>query len=103
MVNVSGMKVWPAEVENQLHAHPAIQEACVISVPDDRSGERARALVVLRPGASATPAELEGWAREQMATYKVPRDWQFVESLPRSPTGKVAWRQLQEAARAAMA
>ena len=103
MVNVSGMKVWPAEVENQLHAHPAIQEACVISVPDDRSGERARALVVLRPGASATPAELESWAREQMATYKVPRDWQFVESLPRSPTGKVAWRQLQEAARAAMA
>ena len=102
MVNVSGMKVWPAEVENQLHAHPAIQEACVISVPDERSGERARALVVLRPGVTATPAELEGWAREQMATYKVPRDWQFVESLPRSPTGKVAWRQLQEAARAQM-
>ncbi|GGR92370.1 long-chain-fatty-acid--CoA ligase [Deinococcus sedimenti] len=102
MVNVSGMKVWPAEVENQLHAHPAVQEACVISVPDDRSGERARALIVLRPGMTATPAELETWAREQMATYKVPRDWQFVESLPRSPTGKVAWRQLQEAARASL-
>ncbi|OOV12767.1 long-chain-fatty-acid--CoA ligase [Deinococcus sp. LM3] len=100
MVNVSGMKVWPAEVENLLHGHAAIQEACVISVPDERSGERARALVVLRPGMSATPAELEAWAREQMATYKVPRDWQFVDSLPRSPTGKVAWRQLQEAARA---
>lgn len=103
MVNVSGMKVWPAEVENQLHAHPAIQEACVISVPDERSGERARALVVLRPGMTATPAELEAWARDQMATYKVPRDWQFVEGLPRSPTGKVAWRQLQEAARAQLA
>ena len=102
MVNVSGMKVWPAEVENLLHGHAAIQEACVISVPDERSGERARALVVLRPGMSATPAELEAWAREQMATYKVPRDWQFVDSLPRSPTGKVAWRPLQEAARAAM-
>ncbi|GGL00769.1 long-chain-fatty-acid--CoA ligase [Deinococcus radiotolerans] len=103
MVNVSGMKVWPAEVENLLHAHPAIQEACVISVPDERSGERARALVVLRPGQQATPGHLETWARTQMSTYKVPRDWQFVESLPRSPTGKVAWRQLQEAARAQMA
>jgi fatty-acyl-CoA synthase len=103
MVNVSGMKVWPAEVENKLHAHPAVQEACVISVPDERSGERARALIVLKPGASATAEDIEAWAREQMATYKVPRDYQFVDSLPRSPTGKVAWRPLQEAARAAMA
>lgn len=103
MVNVSGMKVWPAEVENKLHAHPAVQEACVISVPDDRSGERARALIVLKPGASATGDDIEKWAREQMATYKVPRDYQFVDSLPRGPTGKVAWRPLQEAARAAMA
>jgi fatty-acyl-CoA synthase len=103
MVNVSGMKVWPAEVENALHAHPAVQEACVISVPDDRSGERARALIVLRPGSSATAAEIEQWARGEMASYKVPRDYQFVDSLPRGPTGKVAWRPLQEAARAAMA
>ena len=103
MVNVSGMKVWPAEVENALHAHPAVQEACVISVPDDRSGERARALIVLRPGSSVTGAEIEQWARGEMASYKVPRDYQFVDSLPRGPTGKVAWRPLQEAARAAMA
>lgn len=103
MVNVSGMKVWPAEVESKLHAHPAVQEACVISVPDERSGERARALIVLKPGASATGQDIETWAREQMATYKVPRDYQFVESLPRGPTGKVAWRPLQEAARAEMA
>lgn len=103
MVNVSGMKVWPAEVENKLHAHPAVQEACVISVPDERSGERARALIVLKPGVSATGEDIEKWAREQMATYKVPRDYQFVDSLPRGPTGKVAWRPLQEAARAAMA
>ncbi|KQR23058.1 long-chain fatty acid--CoA ligase [Deinococcus sp. Leaf326] len=100
MVNVSGMKVWPAEVENKLHAHPAVQEACVISVPDDRSGEHARALIVLRPGQQATGEDIERWAREQMATYKVPRDYVFVESLPRGPTGKVAWRHLQEAARA---
>jgi fatty-acyl-CoA synthase len=103
MVNVSGMKVWPAEVENLLHGHPSVQEACVISVPDERTGERARALIVLQPGAVADAAGLEAWARTQMAPYKVPRDYEFVESLPRSPTGKVAWRPLQEAARASMA
>ncbi len=103
MVNVSGLKVWPAEVENVLHGHPAIQEACVIALPDERSGERARALVVLRAGMSATPQEIEAWARTQMAAYKVPRDYQFVEALPRGPTGKVAWRPLQEAARAELA
>ncbi|WP_161882451.1 long-chain-fatty-acid--CoA ligase [Deinococcus alpinitundrae] len=103
MVNVSGLKVWPAEVENVLHGHPAIQEACVIALPDERSGERARALVVLRAGAQTTPQEIEAWARTQMAAYKVPRDYQFVEALPRGPTGKVAWRPLQEAARAEMA
>jgi len=100
MVNVSGMKVWPAEVENTLHGHPAVQEACVISVPDERTGERARALIVLKPGQQATAEEIEGWARTEMATYKVPRDYVFVESLPRGPTGKVAWRPLQEQARA---
>ncbi len=103
MVNVSGMKVWPAEVENVLHGHPAIQEVCVISLPDERTGERARALVVLRAGQSAAPQEIEAWARTQMAAYKVPRDYQFVDSLPRGPTGKVTWRPLQEAARAELA
>ena len=103
MVNVSGMKVWPAEVENVLHGHPAIQEACVISLPDERTGERARALVVLRSGEQASGQEIETWARTQMAAYKVPRDYQFVDSLPRGPTGKVTWRPLQEAARAEVA
>ena len=103
MVNVSGMKVWPAEVENVLHGHPAIQEACVISLPDERTGERARALVVLRSGEQASGKEIESWARTQMAAYKVPHDYQFVDSLPRGPTGKVTWRPLQEAARAEVA
>ncbi|WP_081909121.1 long-chain-fatty-acid--CoA ligase [Deinococcus sp. YIM 77859] len=102
MVNVSGMKVWPAEVENTLHGHPAVQEACVIAVPDERTGERARALIVLKPGQQASGEDIEAWARTQMASYKVPRDYVFVESLPRGATGKVAWRQLQEQARAQM-
>ena len=57
---------------------------------------------MLKPGQSATGEEIEAWARTQMATYKVPRDYQFVDSLPRGATGKVAWRPLQEQARAAM-
>ena len=100
MVNVGGMKVWPAEVEAALHAHPAVQEAVVISVPDERMGERARALLVLRAGESVTEAEFIEWARTQMAHYKAPREVRFVDSLPKGPTGKVTWRQLQEAARA---
>ncbi|MFC4452689.1 long-chain-fatty-acid--CoA ligase [Deinococcus sonorensis] len=100
MVNAAGMKVWPAEVENVLHAHPAVQEVVVIAVPDERSGEKARALVVLKPGEALTEAEFISWARNQMAHYKAPREVRFVDSLPRSPTGKVAWRPLQEAARA---
>ncbi|WP_407541360.1 long-chain-fatty-acid--CoA ligase [Deinococcus radiomollis] len=100
MVNSGGMKVWPAEVEAALHAHPAVQEAVVIAVPDERMGERARALVVLKAGESVTEAEFIAWARDQMAHYKAPREVRFVDSLPKGPTGKVSWRPLQEAARA---
>lgn len=96
MVNVSGMKVWPAEVESILYQHPAVQEAVVIGVPDTRSGERARALVVLRPGEGVTGEAIQGWAREHMAAYKIPRDIVFVDSLLKGPTGKVNWRALQE-------
>ncbi|ADV65790.1 long-chain-fatty-acid--CoA ligase [Deinococcus maricopensis] len=102
MVNVSGMKVWPAEVESALFQHPAVQQACVIGVPDARTGERARALIVLKAGASATGEEIEAWAREHLAAYKIPRDWQFVDALPIGGTGKVNWRALQEQARAQM-
>ncbi len=97
MINVAGFKVWPAEVETQLFAHPAIKEACVIASVDPRRGEQAKALVVLRQGAELGAAELQGWARERMAAYKVPALVEFVESLPRGATGKVAWRELQEA------
>ena len=100
MVNSGGMKVWPAEVEAALHAHPAVQEAVVIAMLDERMGERARAVVVLKAGQSVTEAEFIEWARTQMAHYKAPREVRFVDSLPKGPTGKVSWRPLQEAARA---
>jgi fatty-acyl-CoA synthase len=96
MINVSGFKVWPAEVETKLFGHPAIQEACVIATTDARRGEQAKALVVLREGAHATADEIIAWAREHMAPYKVPASVEFVTSLPRSASGKVQWRQLQE-------
>jgi len=96
MINVSGYKVWPAEVENKLYDHPAVQEACVIAMRDARQGEAVKALVVLKPGASLSSEELIAWCREVMAVYKAPRAVRFVDSLPKSSTGKVLWRELQE-------
>jgi len=96
MINASGFKVWPAEVESKLYAHPAVQEACVIACRDPHRGESVKALVVLASGLSVTADELIAWSREQMSAYKVPHVVDFVESLPRSGSGKVAWRQLQE-------
>jgi fatty-acyl-CoA synthase len=96
MINLSGYKVWPAEVETKLFAHPAIKEACVIASTDPRRGEQVKAVVVLREGAEATAAEIIAWSREHMAAYKVPSEVEFVASLPRSATGKVQWRALQE-------
>jgi fatty-acyl-CoA synthase len=107
MINCSGFKVWPAEIEAQLYKHPAIQEACVIAARDAHRGETVKALVVLRAShkGKVSEADLIEWTRQNMATYKHPRMVEFVEALPKSATGKVQWRQLQEAelARAARA
>lgn len=96
MINAAGFKVWPTEVESMMYAHPAIQEACVISAPHPRRGETVKALVVLRPDAKASEEEIIAWCRERMAAYKVPEKIEFVETLPKSPTGKLQWRLLQE-------
>jgi acyl-CoA synthetase (AMP-forming)/AMP-acid ligase II len=85
-----GFNVYPAEVEKLLAAHPAIGMAAVIGVPDERMGEVGKAFIVLRPGARVEGAELLGWARENMANYKVPRYIAFVEDLPRNAAGKVS-------------
>ena len=97
MINASGYKVWPAEVEAMMYRHPAIRECCIISAKDDYRGETVKAVVVLKEGAGLTAEDLIQWAREQMAAYKVPRLVSFVDALPKSATGKVMWRQLQEA------
>ncbi|MDQ0140579.1 acyl-CoA synthetase (AMP-forming)/AMP-acid ligase II [Cupriavidus necator] len=100
MINASGYKVWPAEVENMLYGHPAIHEACVIAARDERRGETVKAVVALRPGARGTaqaePEHIMAWCREHMAAYKVPRIVDVVDALPKSATGKILWRALQE-------
>jgi fatty-acyl-CoA synthase len=98
MINASGFKVWPAEVESLLYAHPAIHEACIIAAPDPVRGETVKAVVVLRPAFVNTVDEsaIIEWARAHMAAYKVPRQVEFMASLPKSGTGKVQWRLLQD-------
>ena len=98
MINVSGYNVWPAEVESTLYQHPAIQEAVVISIPDERSGEAAKAMVVLREEEKGEVSEedIVEWARGKMAAYKCPRQVEFIDELPKSGSGKILWRVLQE-------
>jgi len=98
MINASGYKIWPAEVEMLLYKHPAVQEACIIAARDAYRGETVKAVVVLRAEAKGktTPEDITNWARDHMAAYKVPKLVQFVDALPKSGSGKVMWRLLQD-------
>ena len=98
MINAAGFKVWPTEVESVLYRHPAVLEACVISVPDAERVENVKALVVLKPEAvgKVSPEEIIKWSKGEMSAYKYPRMVEIVETLPKSGAGKVLWRQLQE-------
>jgi fatty-acyl-CoA synthase len=104
MINASGYKVWPAEVESAMYEHPAIHEACVVAVTDSRRGETVKALVVLKPGfaGEVTEQQIIDWSRERMAVYKAPRIVEFMDRLPKSGTGKILWRELQDAQRATL-
>ena len=99
MINASGFKVWPAEVEALMFKHPAIQEACIIATQDAYRGESVKAVVVLRTEARGQTSEQDiiDWCKDHMAAYKYPRVVQFVEALPKSGSGKVMWRLLQDA------
>jgi fatty-acyl-CoA synthase len=99
MINASGFKVWPAEVEALMFKHPAIQEACIISTKDAYRGESVKAVVVLRSTHKGQVSEQDiiDWCRDTMAVYKVPRVVEFIEVLPKSGSGKVMWRALLEA------
>ena len=95
MINASGYKVWPREVEDVLAEHPAVREAAVIGVPDERRGETVKAFVSLAPGATVTPEELIAHCKERMAAYKYPRSVVLMDELPKTVTGKILRRELR--------
>ena len=96
MIIVAGQNIYPAEVEQALAAHPAVADVAVVGLADERWGEVAKAVVVLRPGLEATPRELMLSLRGRLADFKIPTRWEFVATLPRNPTGKVLRRELRD-------
>ncbi|MGC4934984.1 class I adenylate-forming enzyme family protein [Gordonia sp. DT30] len=97
MINASGYKVWPREVEDVLYTHPAVREAAVVGVPDEYRGETVKAYVSLRDGQQVEPDELIAFCKEQMAAYKYPRSVEVVGDLPKTVTGKILRRELRDA------
>jgi long-chain acyl-CoA synthetase len=95
MINAAGYKVWPREVEDVLYTHPAVREAAVVGIKDEYRGETVKAVVALKAGASATPAELIEWCKARMAAYKYPRMLEIVPELPKTVTGKILRRELR--------
>jgi fatty-acyl-CoA synthase len=95
MIVSGGENVYPAEVENALFSHPAVADAAVIGVPDERWGEAVKGVVVLKPGASADAETLIAHCRERIAGYKTPKSIDFIDALPRNPSGKVLRRELR--------
>jgi len=96
MINASGYKVWPAELEATLYKHENIKEVAIVSAPDERRGETVKAYVVLKQPGATSAEDLIAWCREHMAAYKVPREVKFTDALPRSGVGKIQWRTLQD-------
>ena len=97
MIVASGYKVWPRDVEDVLLAHPAVLDAAVVGVPDERRGETVKAVVAFRPGTvdPPTPDELVAWSKERMAAYKYPRIVEVVDEIPKTATGKILRRALR--------
>ncbi|MFB7262688.1 class I adenylate-forming enzyme family protein [Streptomyces nojiriensis] len=96
MINASGFKVWPREVEDVLYTHPAVREAAVVGVPDAYRGESVKAYVSLRPGTSVEPAELAAYCAERIAAYKYPRQVEILPVLPKTTSGKILRRELRD-------
>ncbi|MQA08169.1 MAG: AMP-binding protein [Pseudonocardiaceae bacterium] len=98
MINASGFKVWPREVEDVLYTHPAVREAAVVGVPDSYRGETVKAYVSLRPGEPAAAKELITYCRQRLAAYKYPREVELLDELPKTVTGKILRRELRSRA-----
>ena len=96
MIISGGENIYSTQVEAAIHKHPSVLEAAVIGVPDDEWGEAVKAVVVLKPDAHATEQEIIDTAREHLASYQKPKSVDFVDSLPKAPTGKILKRELKE-------
>jgi acyl-CoA synthetase (AMP-forming)/AMP-acid ligase II len=96
MIVSGGENIYPAEVENALFGHPGVADAAVIGVPDERWGEAVKAIVVKKEGTSPSPAEIIAWARNRIAGYKLPKSVDFIDVIPRNPSGKVLRRELRK-------
>src|SRR5262249_38343487 len=98
MVISGGVNIYPWEIEQRLHEHPAVHDVAVVGVPDPEWGESLAAFVVLEAGRSATADELCEWVKQTLADYKRPRKVFFIDALPRNPTGKILKRELKQRA-----
>ncbi|HMJ19595.1 MAG TPA: long-chain fatty acid--CoA ligase [Gemmatimonadaceae bacterium] len=96
LIKTSGFQVWPREIEEVISSHPAVFEVGVVGVPDKMRGETVKAWIVLRPGCTATGAEMKSFCREKLAPYKVPGKYEFVPELPKTQIGKVLRRVLRQ-------
>lgn len=97
MILRGGYNVYPREVEEVLYKHPAIMEAAVIGIPDERYGEEVKAVVSLKPDQVASPEEIKAYCKKHLAAYKYPRHIEIIDSLPKGPTGKLLKRVLRDA------
>ncbi|MEH2079140.1 MAG: long-chain fatty acid--CoA ligase [Nostoc sp.] len=96
MINISGFKVYPTEVENVIYQHPAVAEVAIYGIPDSFKGEIVQANIVAKAGKEVTEKQIIEFCRERMATYKIPHVINFVDSIPKNPTGKVLKRVLRK-------
>jgi long-chain acyl-CoA synthetase len=94
-----GVNIYPQEIDNELIKHPAVEDACTIGVPNEEWGEEVKSVLTLNPGFTGSPelaADIQKYARERLAGFKVPRSIEFVEELPRSPAGKIQRKKVRE-------
>ena len=96
MIISGGENIYSTQVEAAIHQHPAVLESAVFGIPDEQWGEAVKAVVVLKPGASATAADIIATAAQHLASYQKPKSVDFVDSLPKAPTGKILKRELRD-------
>ena len=94
MIISGGLNVYPSEIETVLLKHPKVQEAAAVGIPDAKRGQVIRAVVVLKHGETATPQEILSFCKERLASFKMPRQLEFKDTLPKLSTGKIAKNQL---------